>query len=116
MPYVSVVGTFVGRDQQRSVPDNLETFREIWPPLVPAAPNPKATVKIRLTSIPTGGAAQRSPQRARLTEWVVDRKVAGVQIFEVFDVVDAELQGGPVDGGTYPALIWSDVITAYEAL
>ncbi len=31
---VEVVGTFVGRDQQRSVEDNLEDFKKVWPPLV----------------------------------------------------------------------------------
>ncbi|HEY3072780.1 MAG TPA: sugar phosphate isomerase/epimerase [Candidatus Limnocylindrales bacterium] len=31
---VETVGTFVGRDQQRSVADNLEDFRRVWPPLV----------------------------------------------------------------------------------
>jgi sugar phosphate isomerase/epimerase len=31
---VEVVGTFVGRDPTRSEPDNLATFREVWPPLV----------------------------------------------------------------------------------
>ena len=31
---VEVVGTFVGRDQQRSVDDNLEDFKRVWPPLV----------------------------------------------------------------------------------
>ena len=31
---VEVVGTFVGRDATRSIPQNLETFREVWPPLV----------------------------------------------------------------------------------
>jgi len=31
---VGVVGTFVGRDQARSVQDNLATFREVWPTLV----------------------------------------------------------------------------------
>jgi sugar phosphate isomerase/epimerase len=31
---VEIVGTFVGRDPARSVPDNLATFREVWPPLV----------------------------------------------------------------------------------
>jgi sugar phosphate isomerase/epimerase len=31
---VEVVGTFVGRDAARSIPQNLETFREVWPPLV----------------------------------------------------------------------------------
>lgn len=31
---VGIVGTFVGRDQHRSVADNLEDFRTVWPPLV----------------------------------------------------------------------------------
>ncbi|MGI8461793.1 MAG: transglycosylase domain-containing protein [Solirubrobacterales bacterium] len=30
--------------------------------------------------------------------------------------METEFAGAPVDGGTYPALIWADVITAYEAL
>src|SRR4029077_15822917 len=31
---VGMVGTFVGRDQHRSVADNLEDFKQVWPPLV----------------------------------------------------------------------------------
>ena len=31
---VETVGTFVGRDQSRSVKDNLEDFKRVWPPLV----------------------------------------------------------------------------------
>ena len=31
---VEIVGTFVGRDQQRSVDDNFEEFKNVWPPLV----------------------------------------------------------------------------------
>jgi sugar phosphate isomerase/epimerase len=31
---VGLVGTFVGNDKDRSLPENLERFREIWPPLV----------------------------------------------------------------------------------
>jgi len=31
---VETVGTFVGRDQSRSLTDNLEDFRQVWPPLV----------------------------------------------------------------------------------
>jgi penicillin-binding protein 1A len=30
--------------------------------------------------------------------------------------METEYAGAPVDGGTYPALIWADVMTAYEAL
>ncbi|HXF97391.1 MAG TPA: sugar phosphate isomerase/epimerase [Gaiellaceae bacterium] len=31
---VEVVGTFVGRDQTRNVPDNIRLFRRVWPGLV----------------------------------------------------------------------------------
>jgi sugar phosphate isomerase/epimerase len=31
---VEVVGTFVGNDKDRPLPENLRRFREIWPPLV----------------------------------------------------------------------------------
>ena len=31
---VEVVGTFVGRDQHRSVEESLEEFKRVWPPLV----------------------------------------------------------------------------------
>src|SRR5438046_3886158 len=31
---VEIVGTFVGNDKDRPLPENLKRFREIWPPLV----------------------------------------------------------------------------------
>jgi len=31
---VGVVGTFIGRDQRRSVTENLADFRKVWPPLI----------------------------------------------------------------------------------
>ena len=31
---VEVVGTFVGRDKDKNIPDNLEAFAKIWPPIV----------------------------------------------------------------------------------
>ncbi len=31
---VDVVGTFIGRDQRRSVTENLADFRTVWPPLI----------------------------------------------------------------------------------
>ena len=30
-----VVGTFVGNDKDRPLPENLDRFRQIWPPLSP---------------------------------------------------------------------------------
>jgi sugar phosphate isomerase/epimerase len=31
---VEVVGTFVGRDQNRSIEDSLEDFKQVWPPII----------------------------------------------------------------------------------
>jgi sugar phosphate isomerase/epimerase len=31
---VGVVGTFAGNDKDRTLPENMERFREVWPPLV----------------------------------------------------------------------------------
>ena len=31
---VPVVGTFVGKDQYKNLPDNLEIYAEVWPPIV----------------------------------------------------------------------------------
>lgn len=47
---VSVVGTFVGRDQTKSVPENFEVFREVWPPLVAFAD--QHNVKIAIENCP----------------------------------------------------------------
>jgi sugar phosphate isomerase/epimerase len=47
---VGIVGTFVGADQQRPLPENLERFREIWPPLVAHAE--ERGVKIAIENCP----------------------------------------------------------------
>lgn len=47
---VSIVGTFVGRDQHRSVADNLEDFKRVWPPLVRFAR--EHNVKIAIENCP----------------------------------------------------------------
>jgi sugar phosphate isomerase/epimerase len=47
---VEVVGTFVGRDQHRSVADNLEDFKRVWPPLVRFARD--HNVKIAIENCP----------------------------------------------------------------
>jgi sugar phosphate isomerase/epimerase len=43
---VAVVGTFVGRDKSRSIPDNLDEFRRVWPPLVEYAGERGVTIAI----------------------------------------------------------------------
>jgi sugar phosphate isomerase/epimerase len=47
---VGIVGTFVGRDQHRSVADNLEDFKRVWPPLVQFAR--KHDIKIAIENCP----------------------------------------------------------------
>ena len=43
---VSVVVSFAGRDPERSVEDNLPTFRRVWPPLIGRAGDRGVTVAI----------------------------------------------------------------------
>ncbi|HKV88789.1 MAG TPA: sugar phosphate isomerase/epimerase [Candidatus Dormibacteraeota bacterium] len=47
---VGIVGTFVGRDQRRSVADNMDDFRRVWPPLVRFAR--ERDVKIAIENCP----------------------------------------------------------------
>lgn len=47
---VAVVGTFVGRDQTKSVPESWAMFREVWPPLVKFAA--QHHVKIAIENCP----------------------------------------------------------------
>jgi sugar phosphate isomerase/epimerase len=47
---VAVVATFVGRDQRRSVAENVEDFKQVWPPLVRFAR--EGGVKIAIENCP----------------------------------------------------------------
>ena len=47
---VEIVGTFVGNDKDRPLPENLERFRELWPPLVDHAG--ERGVKIAIENCP----------------------------------------------------------------
>lgn len=47
---VEVVGTFVGRDKDKNIPDNLEGFAKIWPPIVKFAAEHQ--VKIAIENCP----------------------------------------------------------------
>jgi sugar phosphate isomerase/epimerase len=47
---VEIVGTFVGNDKDRPLPENLERFREIWPPLVAHAG--ESGVKVAIENCP----------------------------------------------------------------
>ena len=47
---VEVVGTFIGRDKEKNIPDNLAAFAEIWPPIVKFAAEHQ--VKIAIENCP----------------------------------------------------------------
>ena len=47
---VPIVGTFAGRDRSKNLPDNLEMFAEVWPPLVKFAAD--HGVKIAIENCP----------------------------------------------------------------
>jgi sugar phosphate isomerase/epimerase len=47
---VEIVGTFVGNDKDRPLPENLERFRQVWPPLVEYAA--EREVKIAIENCP----------------------------------------------------------------
>ena len=47
---VEIVGTFVGRDKDKNIPDNLEAFAKIWPPIVKFAAEHQ--VKIAIENCP----------------------------------------------------------------
>jgi sugar phosphate isomerase/epimerase len=47
---VGIVGTFAGRDKARNLPENLQEFRAVWPPLVAYAE--ERAVKIAIENCP----------------------------------------------------------------
>ena len=47
---VPIVGTFVGRDKDKNIPDNLEAFAKIWPPIVQFAAEHQ--IKIAIENCP----------------------------------------------------------------
>ncbi len=47
---VGIVGTFVGRDQRRSIEESLEDFKDVWPPIVRFAQ--QHNVKVAIENCP----------------------------------------------------------------
>jgi sugar phosphate isomerase/epimerase len=47
---VEIVGTFIGREKDKNIPDNLEAFAQIWPPIVKFAGDHQ--VKIAIENCP----------------------------------------------------------------
>jgi sugar phosphate isomerase/epimerase len=85
---VPVVGTFVGRDPARSVPDNFREFRKVWPRLVAHAES--RGVKI---------AIENCPMIFSWDEWPGGTNLASTPAIwdEMFSVVDSPSFGLNLD-------------------
>jgi sugar phosphate isomerase/epimerase len=85
---VDVVGTFVGRDQTKNVPDNIRLFRRSWPGLVGYAE--ERGVKI---------AIENCPMIFSWDEWPGGTNLASTPAIwdELFSIVDSESFGLNLD-------------------
>ena len=85
---VGVVGTFVGNDQTRPLPDNLGRFREIWPPLVEYAGERGVRIAI-----------ENCPMIFSLDEWPGGQNLAYAPAIwdEMFTAIPAENFGLNLD-------------------
>jgi sugar phosphate isomerase/epimerase len=94
---VEVVGTFVGRDQTRNVPDNVRLFRRTWPGLVKYAED--RGVKI---------AIENCPMIFSYDEWPGGTNLASTPAIwdELFGIVDSPSFGLNLDPSH---LVWLQV-------
>jgi sugar phosphate isomerase/epimerase len=94
---VSIVGTFVGRDKDRTIPQNLETFRMVWPPLVEYAAERGVTIAI-----------ENCPMIFSYDEWPGGTNLAYSPAIwdEMFSIVPAENFGLNLDPSH---LVWLQI-------
>jgi sugar phosphate isomerase/epimerase len=94
---VPMVGTFVGRDQSKNVPDNFRQFRRVWPPLVDYAES--RGVKI---------AIENCPMIFSYDEWPGGTNLAATPAAwdEMFSIVDSPSFGLNLDPSH---LVWLQV-------
>jgi sugar phosphate isomerase/epimerase len=85
---VPIVGTFVGRDQTKNVPDNFREFRRVWPRLVAHAE--ERGVKI---------AIENCPMIFSYDEWPGGTNLASTPAVwdEMFSIVDSDAFGLNLD-------------------
>ena len=85
---VSVVGTFVGRDPTRNVPDNLKVFRRVWPGLVAHAESRGVRIAI-----------ENCPMIFSYDEWPGGTNLASTPAIwdEMFSIVDSPSLGLNLD-------------------
>ncbi len=80
---VNMVTTFIGRDSQKTVEENVELFREIWPPIIAFAEQNK--VKIAIENCPMLFGKDQWPGGQNLmTTPVIWRKLFGIIDSEYF--------------------------------
>ena len=80
---VNMVTTFIGRDSEKSVEENIELFREIWPPIIAYAEERK--VKIAIENCPMLFGRDQWPGGQNLmTTPVIWRKLFGIIDSEYF--------------------------------
>jgi sugar phosphate isomerase/epimerase len=85
---VPIVGTFVGNDKDRPLPDNLRRFAEVWPPLVDYAGERGVTIAI-----------ENCPMIFSYDEWPGGNNLAYAPAIwdEMFSTIDAENFGLNLD-------------------
>ena len=85
---VEVVGTFVGRDQRRSIEESLEDFKEVWPPIVSYAREHNVKVAI-----------ENCPMIFSLDEWPGGKNLAYSPAIwrRMFEIIPAENFGLNLD-------------------
>jgi sugar phosphate isomerase/epimerase len=94
---VGIVGTFVGRDKTKSVPDSFDDFRAVWPGLVEYA----AERNVRI-------AIENCPMIFSYDEWPGGTNLASTPAVwdEMFSIVDSESFGLNLDPSH---LVWLQI-------
>jgi len=94
---VTIVGTFVGRDKDRTIPENFDTFRTVWPPLVEYAGDCGVAIAI-----------ENCPMIFSYDEWPGGTNLAYAPAIwdEMFSIVPAENFGLNLDPSH---LVWLQI-------
>jgi sugar phosphate isomerase/epimerase len=94
---VGIVGTFVGRDKRRTISENLDEFRKVWPPLVEYADERGVTIAI-----------ENCPMIFSDDEWPGGTNLAYAPAIwdELFSIVPSELFGLNLDPSH---LVWLQI-------
>lgn len=93
---VHMVTTFIGRDQRKSVEENLELVKEIWPPIIRMAEEHKVRVAI-----------ENCPMLFSEDEWPGGQNLMTTPAVwkKVFDLLDSEYLGINYDPSHF---VWQD--------